>query len=307
MEHGGVCRRHPAVDTAALLDAAAARPTARRSSPRVRRGPCPTWCGTSARSSTSGARSSASGMQDLAGYVRPARPDVRRGAVRRSPPPAPTGSSACCRAVDPATPVCTWASQQRRRVRRPADGPRRPPCTASTPSGRPGDDRRRRSRAGRRRHRRVPRTCSSPRGREAPPLDGSVHLHCTDVDGEWLVTAGADGAHAGDARARQGRRRHPRSGHDLLMVLWRTGRRSTPSTSSATAASPSASSPAPTSDDLRRGLSELVQAHLGDAVIGLLAQDQRGPLAGRQDVLAEVAAVDGTSRWPRPSPAPRRR
>ena len=25
---------------------------------------------------------------------------------------------------------------------------------------------------------------------DAAPLDGSVHLHCTDVDGEWLVTTG---------------------------------------------------------------------------------------------------------------------
>ena len=56
---------------------------------------------------------------------------------------------------------------------------------------------------------------------EAAPLDGSVHLHCTDVDGEWLVTTDADGAdvvtreHAkGDAAIRG-------PAHDLLLVLWR--------------------------------------------------------------------------------------
>ena len=56
---------------------------------------------------------------------------------------------------------------------------------------------------------------------DAVPVDGSVHLHCTDVEGEWLVTADADGAdvvtreHAkGDAAVRG-------PAHDLLMVLWR--------------------------------------------------------------------------------------
>lgn len=54
-----------------------------------------------------------------------------------------------------------------------------------------------------------------------PSLPGSVHLHCTDVSGEWLVRPGADGQlvttreHAkGDAAMRGG-------AHDLLMVLWR--------------------------------------------------------------------------------------
>ncbi|MBA2282778.1 MAG: maleylpyruvate isomerase family mycothiol-dependent enzyme [Acidimicrobiia bacterium] len=56
----------------------------------------------------------------------------------------------------------------------------------------------------------------------AAPLDGSVHLHCTDVDGEWVVTepdpAGrlhAERVHAkGDAAIRG-----PAS--DLLLALWR--------------------------------------------------------------------------------------
>ena len=58
-------------------------------------------------------------------------------------------------------------------------------------------------------------------GPDAVPVDGSVHLHCTDVEGEWLVVADTDGAdvvtreHAkGDAAVRG-------PAHDLLMVLWR--------------------------------------------------------------------------------------
>jgi uncharacterized protein (TIGR03083 family) len=52
-------------------------------------------------------------------------------------------------------------------------------------------------------------------------LAGSVHLHCTDTPGEWLVRPGDDGApivtreHAkGDAALRG-------SASDLLLVLWR--------------------------------------------------------------------------------------
>ena len=52
------------------------------------------------------------------------------------------------------------------------------------------------------------------------PLAGSVHLHCTDVPGEWLVRPDGDSLvltreHAkGDAAMRG-------AAHDLLMVLWR--------------------------------------------------------------------------------------
>ena len=46
----------------------------------------------------------------------------------------------------------------------------------------------------------------------APPLDGTVHLHCTDVDGEWLARHRRRRCAGGTARARQGRRRHPRPG-----------------------------------------------------------------------------------------------
>lgn len=48
-------------------------------------------------------------------------------------------------------------------------------------------------------------------------LPGSVHLHCTDVDGEWIVYANGSretGHHKGDA-AMRGR------AQDLLLALWR--------------------------------------------------------------------------------------
>ena len=56
---------------------------------------------------------------------------------------------------------------------------------------------------------------------DSAPLAGSVHLHCTDADGEWTVRPGADGVlsvardHAKADAALRG------DAHDLLMVLWR--------------------------------------------------------------------------------------
>jgi uncharacterized protein (TIGR03083 family) len=55
---------------------------------------------------------------------------------------------------------------------------------------------------------------------EAPPVAGSVHLHCTDVDGEWTIRERDDGfdvtrEHAkGDCAIRG-------AASDLLLVLWR--------------------------------------------------------------------------------------
>ncbi len=56
---------------------------------------------------------------------------------------------------------------------------------------------------------------------DAPELGGSVHLHCTDVPGEWMVRPTAGGGlnvireHAkGDAAMRG-------TSSDLLLVLWR--------------------------------------------------------------------------------------
>lgn len=57
--------------------------------------------------------------------------------------------------------------------------------------------------------------------KDPPPLGGSVHLHCTDVEGEWTITTGDDGAyvvtrdHAKADTALRG------TASDLLLVLWR--------------------------------------------------------------------------------------
>ena len=59
-------------------------------------------------------------------------------------------------------------------------------------------------------------------GRSLGELGGSIHLHCTDVDGEWLLVPDDDGVtvtreHAkGDVAARG-------AASDLLLHLW--GRR----------------------------------------------------------------------------------
>ncbi|MGH9139254.1 MAG: SCP2 sterol-binding domain-containing protein, partial [Acidimicrobiales bacterium] len=56
---------------------------------------------------------------------------------------------------------------------------------------------------------------------DAPALDGSVHLHCTDTDGEWTVRpAGDDGLSVSRDHAKaDAALRGP--AHDLLMALWR--------------------------------------------------------------------------------------
>lgn len=56
--------------------------------------------------------------------------------------------------------------------------------------------------------------------RDAEAVGGSVHLHCTDVEGEWMVRPGADGhdvtrEHAKGDCALRGR------SADLLLTLWR--------------------------------------------------------------------------------------
>jgi len=56
---------------------------------------------------------------------------------------------------------------------------------------------------------------------DAPPLDGSVHLHCTDVAGEWLVTTDDDSAYVVTREHAKGDAAMRGDAHDLLMVLWR--------------------------------------------------------------------------------------
>jgi hypothetical protein len=55
----------------------------------------------------------------------------------------------------------------------------------------------------------------------AAPLGGSVHLHCTDVDGEWLLTADADGTDVVTREHAKGDAAMRGPAHDLLLVLWR--------------------------------------------------------------------------------------
>lgn len=62
----------------------------------------------------------------------------------------------------------------------------------------------------------------TPHMREGQPIvGGSVHIHCTDVDGEWLLTPGdglemiATREHAKGSVALRG------TAEDLLLVLWR--------------------------------------------------------------------------------------
>ena len=63
----------------------------------------------------------------------------------------------------------------------------------------------------------LPRAAST----DVPTLGGSTHLHCTDIDGEWIVEPDGQGGH-------QVRRAHEKgavalrgTANDLLLVLWR--------------------------------------------------------------------------------------
>ena len=55
---------------------------------------------------------------------------------------------------------------------------------------------------------------------DAATLTGSVHIHCTDVEGEWLIVSTDEQLvvsreHAKGSCAIRG------AAHDVLMVLWR--------------------------------------------------------------------------------------
>jgi uncharacterized protein (TIGR03083 family) len=56
---------------------------------------------------------------------------------------------------------------------------------------------------------------------DAPPLGGSVHLHCTDVAGEWIVHEDDDGALQLERRHEKGDAALRGSASDLLLALWR--------------------------------------------------------------------------------------
>jgi uncharacterized protein (TIGR03083 family) len=56
---------------------------------------------------------------------------------------------------------------------------------------------------------------------DAAPLGGSVHLHCTDVAGEWIVREDAGGAVTVERRHEKGDAAMRGTASDLLLVLWR--------------------------------------------------------------------------------------
>jgi uncharacterized protein (TIGR03083 family) len=152
-------------------------------------------------------------MQDWHGYVDPTRPDTDEGLFAFAAESAEQLVTALS-AVDPATPVYTWAAQKDVAfvIRRMAQEVAVHRVDAEQAAGRD--------------HRIDPDLASDGvdeflEFHLADEVAGSVHLHCTDVDGEWLVAPGADGTkvvtreHAkGDAAIRG-------PAHDLLMVLWR--------------------------------------------------------------------------------------
>lgn len=55
----------------------------------------------------------------------------------------------------------------------------------------------------------------------APPLGGTVHVHCTDVDGEWLVATDAEGKYVVTREHAKGSAAVRGPADDLLAVLWR--------------------------------------------------------------------------------------
>ena len=52
-------------------------------------------------------------------------------------------------------------------------------------------------------------------------LDGSVHLHCTDVAGEWIIEPADDGTYEVRREHTKGAAAIRGPAHELLMVLWR--------------------------------------------------------------------------------------
>jgi uncharacterized protein (TIGR03083 family) len=158
-------------------------------------------------------------LADPRGYVEPARPETEGGVLAFNEESERALRQALA-AADPATPVWTWSAQHDVAfvVRRMAQETAVHRVDAERAVGRD--------------HRLDADLASdgideflvhflSDVADGAPELDGSVHVHCTDVAGEWLVTTDADGGyvvrreHAKGAAAVRG------PAHDLLMVLWR--------------------------------------------------------------------------------------
>ncbi len=158
-------------------------------------------------------------MQDWQAYVEPTRPDTDEALFAFAADSAEQLVAALS-GVDPATPVYTWSSQKVAGfvTRRMAQEVAVHRVDAERAAGRD--------------HRIEPELASdgideflefflSDIAKGAPALDGSVHVHCTDVDGEWLVTTDADGAYVVTREHAKGDAAVRGPANDLLMVLWR--------------------------------------------------------------------------------------
>lgn len=156
---------------------------------------------------------------DLGSYQEPPRPDGREALLRFAETTASRLADALDN-VDPATPVWTWAPRQdvafvSRRIAQETAVHR---VDAEQAAG--GD------------HRIDPELAADGIDEflehfiarvagGAPPLDGSVHLHCTDVAGEWLARTDADDQYVVTRQHAKGDAAVRGPAHDLLMVLWR--------------------------------------------------------------------------------------
>ena len=56
---------------------------------------------------------------------------------------------------------------------------------------------------------------------DAPAPAGSVHIHCTDADGEWVIRIGDDGEHLVTREHAKADTAIRGDAHDVLMALWR--------------------------------------------------------------------------------------
>jgi len=161
-------------------------------------------------------------LTDPGGYVEPVRPDDD-AAVLAFNESSGRALQETLAGTDPATPVWTWSNQHDVAfvVRRMAQ---------ETAVHRVDAER-----AGGRDHRIDAELASDgideflvhflpDVAADAPALGGSVHVHCTDVAGEWLVTTDADGAYVVSREHAKGAAAVRGPAHDVLMVLWRRQR-----------------------------------------------------------------------------------
>lgn len=159
-------------------------------------------------------------LQSPDGYVRPARPDTDEGVDAFAADSAELLLNALS-STDPATPVWTWSDQKDAGfvIRRMAQETAVHRVDAEHAAGHD--------------HRIDAETASDGidefleffatmwRRDDALPLNGSVHLHCTDAAGEWLVTTDSDDNYVVTREHAKGDAAMRGSAHDLLMVLWR--------------------------------------------------------------------------------------